>query len=295
MDMKNILGFAWAALACAGLGACSADAGDSSEDAGLLMSAGSKPGETTAKEGVVKSDDAPLEVGDTAEVQGAAVDNQFAVGVIPFDNSTCPADSQLVTFNMDDEDDANQTDSTSWEAPETARRALVIPSPIDSFRFNTTLRFCKVNGQPFRHLTIDVNNKSKFYAVLKLGLSCPNGSFEMSRSIDNEDDDNANSFSGPIDPNVMGRNTSLKFCYFHAGTGFPMGAFPSIGIKYGVFHDYDVSPQPSFVISKRWVYSDDEDTSNQNGHSPSGTTQANDFARIVGTGKNTMFDMARVR
>ena len=65
--MKNILGFAWAGLALAGLGACSADAGDENDDAGLLMSAGSKPGETTAKEGVIKADEAPLEVADTAE------------------------------------------------------------------------------------------------------------------------------------------------------------------------------------------------------------------------------------
>jgi hypothetical protein len=179
-----------------------------------------------------------------------------------------------------------------FELPQTERRA--IKEPFNTLTWNTTLRFCKVNGQGFKHLTTSVNDKAKFYAVLKLGQTCPNGSSEMTRYFDNEDDSNANSSSGPIAPNTMNSNTRLRFCYFHAGSS-TMASFPSLGVQYAVFHDYDVSPQPSFVISKRWVYSDDEDDANENSSSPTGTTQAIDFARIVGTGANTMIDIARVK
>jgi hypothetical protein len=276
----------------AGLAACSAESGDSDQDLGLLMSSGLKATETTAPEGSSKADKAPAAAEETAEVQGAAVDNTFAVGVIPFDGSTCPADSSLVTFAMDDEDDSSQSDSTVFELPQTVRRP--VRAPFEFAHVNTGINFCKVNGQDFKHLTTSVNDKANFYAVLKLGQTCPNGSSEMSRYIDNEDDSNANKKSGPIAPNQMDTNTSFRWCYFHAGTT-TMDSFPNLGVKYAVFHDYDVSPQPGFVISKRWLYSDDEDDANENSSSPTGTTKANDFARIVGTGGNTMFDIARVR
>jgi len=287
-------------MAMAALAACSAETGDSDQDQdlGLLMTTGLKPGETKAPEGSSKADKAaaaeetPAAAEETAEVQGAVVDNTFAVGVIPVDGSTCPSDSSLVSFHMDDEDDDSMSDDfTPFGLPQTARRAILPP---DGIPRNVTLNFCKVNGQSFRHLTTSVNDKANFYAVLKLGQTCPNGSSEMKRHIDNEDDDNRNSPSGPIAPNQMDTNTTLRFCYFHAGTT-TMASFPSLGIKYAVFHDYDLSPQPAFVISKRWTFTDDEDDANANFSSPTGTTQANDFARIVGTGSNTMFDIARVR
>jgi hypothetical protein len=52
-------------------------------------------------------------------------------------------------------------------------------------------------------MTSDVNDKQRFYAVLKLGQTCPNGSSEFSRSFDNGDDDNSNSASGPIAPTFL--------------------------------------------------------------------------------------------
>jgi hypothetical protein len=69
-----------------------------------------------------------------------------------------------------------------------------------------------------------------------------------------------------------------------------MGSFPNLGGAYGVFHDFE-GFQPSWVISKRWAYSDDEDSANNNSSSPSSA----DFSRIIHVGSNTRFDIARVR
>lgn len=245
-----------------------------------------------------------------AGAASAVVDNTYAVGVVPVDGTTCPADSQLVTIYMDDEDDDNNTDwvgyfgndGGKWQSPQTPFRGVREGEDICSifgctrFNENTTLRFCKVNGQKFKPLTTNVNAKSQFYAVLKLGQYCPNGSLNHSRFIDNEDDDNENWTSGPIAPNSQDHNTSLKFCFFRTGTSSNlMTSFPSLGIQYAVFHDYDDSIQPSWVISKRWHYSDNEDDDNINSSSPSGTSAAYDFGRLVGSGTNTFFEFARVK
>lgn len=258
-------------------------------DEDLSSNIGAKPGETAAPEGFTKADAGAVK--DTvAEVQSGAVDNTYAVGVMPGDGHTCPSDSPLVSFYMDDEDDDNRSFGAYWHLPQTQRA----PVPSVTNRAGTTLRFCKVNGQSFKYFTLDVNAKAYFYAVLKLGQYCPNGSLEMARGIDNEDDDNANSSSGPIAPNVSDRNgTVLRFCFFRNGWPF-MSSFPDIGISYSVFHDYD-GAQPAQFPLKGWIFSDDEDHINTNWISPSGTSEAIDFAAIVGGGINTMMDISLVR
>lgn len=243
-------------------------------------------------------------------VSQAVVDNTFAVGVIPVAfaqgrsesgmfGTTCPADSELVQFHMDDEDDETQTDwfgffsddsGRPWGLPQTSRRSI---RPGLS-GFNTTFRFCKVNGQSFRPRTTDVNDKGNFYAVLKLGQFCPNGSLEFSRHIDNEDDDPGNWFTGPIAPNVSDANTTFRFCFFRTGSaGSLMTKYPGIGINYAVFHDWD-GDQPG-IIAKHWRYTDDEDNRNENSTSPSGTSAATDFGAIISSGPNTLWEFGQVR
>src|SRR5687767_13452294 len=132
------------AAACAGGADGAADDGPV-DDLGWLMTDGLKPGETIAPSGHLKTDsrsEADRDQEDVAEAPGAAVDNTYAVGVIPVDASSCPVDSSLVTIYMDDEDDSNESDYSGQDHPQTARR------PVSETDFpNTTFRFCKVNGQ----------------------------------------------------------------------------------------------------------------------------------------------------
>src|SRR5690606_19783550 len=133
---------------------------------------GEKPGETALPEGTRKLADVLDEaMADTAEVQSAAVDNTYAGGVIPIDGSTCPSGSSLIKIYMDDEDDENRSFATGWHLPQTLKDV-----PRRTNWSGTNLRFCKVNGSSFRPLTTDVSKKAYFYATLKLGQYCPNGS-----------------------------------------------------------------------------------------------------------------------
>jgi hypothetical protein len=265
--------------------------------------------------------DASTEDGENlGSVSQAAIDEKFAIGVLPValnnaNNSleystTCPAGSPLITLNMDDEDDDPQTDwwgffssdytvpnqpnalNAPWGSPTTARRAVHGKL---FFPINTMFRFCKVNGNSFKPLTTDVNAKGRFYAVLKLGTTCPNGSFDFTRHIDNEDTDPATSVTGPIAPSVVGANTTLRLCFFRTGVAANlMTAFPNLGINYAVFHDFDTTDQKLF-LQKHWRYTDDEDSGNANSTSPSGTSEAADFAAIISSGSNTMWDIGRVK
>lgn len=114
-------------------------------------------------------------------------------------------------------------------------------------------------------MTTDVNDKARFYAVLKLGQFCPNGSTEFVRYLDNEDDNNENWQAGPIAPNVSNVNTTLVFCFFRNGSP-TMLDFPPLGVPYAVFHDFHgAQPFPySLALGKAMHYSDDEDDANQN-------------------------------
>jgi hypothetical protein len=81
----------------------------------------------------------------------------------------------------------------------------------------------------------------------------------------------------------------MFFCVFQASTD-KMTEFPDLGMQYAVFHDYD-SAQPSFVVSKRWVYSDDDDD-NATLTEIQGPAA---FEAMVNGDDNTMYDLARVR
>jgi hypothetical protein len=67
------------------------------------------------------------------------------------------------------------------------------------------------------------------------------------------------------------------------------------GLQYAVFHDFDLSPQQTWVMSKRFIFSDDEDNANENSRDPSTGAAAVALATMIEGTTDTWFDIARVR
>jgi len=215
--------------------------------------------------------------------------NKYAVGVMPLDARACPAEN-LVTIYTDDEDDNNESDYTGFELPQTVRRAR----RKDTGRGGTTWKFCKVDGRDFKSLTMYAAKTHYFYATLKLGLVCPNGSIDFKRHVDGEHDNNQSRITGPGAPNAKSSSSMVfNYCLFGANTD-KMASFPDLGMSYAIFHDYD-GAQPDHFIAKRWVYSDDEDFRNFNNTSPFGGSDFLAFEAMVGGGTNTWYDIAQVQ
>lgn len=232
------------------------------------------------------------------------IDPTYAVGVIPIGpggsegglyGTTCPAGSQLITIYMDDEDSYNITAwSWSWRLPQDTNDDLGYPYHNN---FNTRFRFCRVNGTSFRPMAREVSDIGHYYAVLRLGPKCPNGSTIMYRQVDNEDNDNENFGEGPYQPNESGSSsTMLHFCFFRVGSGTNViDDLPNLGAPYAVFHDFD-GPQPypySLALGKARHISDDED-GGTNLSSGGTSTERADFRRIISDTVDTVYDIARV-
>jgi hypothetical protein len=112
------------------------------------------------------------------------------VGVIPHDNE-CPSylhertvkNEKPIEIYMDDKDirgrNLNEKED-GWNGA------------IDS-HYNTSLKFCRVDGDNFKHL-----NTLEPYAVLKLGNDCPNNSVEYIFLFENENIDNDNDVYGDV-------------------------------------------------------------------------------------------------
>ena len=81
-----------------------------------------------------------------------------------------------------------------------------------------------------------------------------------------------------------------------------MTSFPDLGMNYAVFHDFD-GDQPSWVLLKKWIHSDDEDSEAHypDYYFPVSAPELPDFKRIVempigvGNAPDTTFDLAQVR
>lgn len=207
-----------------------------------------------------------------------------AIGVIP-ETQECIkppyAPLPMVQIHMDDEDRRNNNSRNGWIGATSSGR-------------NTTWRFCRVTTQiqnsEFRPLPYAAPYGN--YAVLQMGLRCPNGSRTIIRYQDNEDWRNANWQTGNTYPNVnvRGRNWMTFYCHFDGaslGAGY-MSAFPQIGISYGVFAS-ELLPR-EYAMQYGNVYQDDEDWFNQNWWSPAPTN-----TNIMGGGSNTWRRLAKVR
>ena len=238
-----------------------------------------------------------------------------AVGVIPFSSGDpkfdCPggAGHDGVALTIDNENSASHAFCTHdtgalgeglWALPDAVKYP---PPPCAGPRIDSYLPFCRVDGALFKAMTADKGRKEEGYAVLKLGDHCPSGSVEMTKVIQTDDaasptSNNANSWGGHPSKSQevrAGLNSFVKmaFCYFTAASRADdvMNDFPDLGFSYSVFHDFD-GPQPSWVISKRWHYSDDNDSA-ADSYIPA---DPGDFETIIeNTNGDTVFDMARVR
>jgi hypothetical protein len=210
------------------------------------------------------------------EREAAVVTN---VGVIPMDGQACPAGTE-VSFYLDIEDlqsgevifGPEAGFRTEWVAPDVAWNQAPFTLLAGG---GFSMRFCRVDGNQFK--TMLVGGDVTAYATLALSSICPNGSFRASRYIDCEDDDNENHTSGVLSPTAVDRNANLVFCVFGSalgGNGPYMSSFPTLnGIShYAVFHDFDMSPQPSWILKKQYIFSDDEDDNNENSRNPAATT-----------------------
>lgn len=165
----------------------------------------------------------------------AAAAGPLDVGVL-LNAGNC-AGNEFVRIRMDDEDDNNANFRSGY-----------IGSIISDS--NTEFGFCRVSGIGF------FPDKTRPYAVLKLGATCPNNSIEFSRRFDNEDSGNNNFSVGNIVPNVSDSNTLLFFCLFPPDSvnGKPR---PFLGFAYGFF---GVGNWPHTGV----VHTDDEDDDNNN-------------------------------
>ncbi|REG35942.1 hypothetical protein ATI61_102316 [Archangium gephyra] len=212
----------------------------------------------------------------------------YAVGVIREYGANCPAvpGVEAVWITTDDENTSNANSRAGW-------LGLNVSST------NTRLHFCKVDGSVFKPLS-DVDSPVYHYAVLKLGESCPPGSTEFGKTTDNEDTSNVNSNSGAnIWPNSQNKDvTNYRFCLFRNSSsgGQTMPAFPDIGAPYGVFAGGSFSTQ--FALSKGYITSDDENTTNNNKYYIPAGAPANTLSyagQMVTDGANTTFRMAKVK
>jgi hypothetical protein len=197
------------------------------------------------------------------------------VGVIPAVNG-CPASAQEVRLHMDNEDTNQQSSVSGW----------VGGTQVNSSG-NTLFVFCRMDGAQFRSLASTSSGRSN-YAVLRLNGRCPTGSVPFSRYFDNEDRNNANSWSGVIWPSTMNSyGTEMQFCLFK-GDGSVASGLPALGFDYGVFAESTFG----FAAGTGSIYTDDEDNDNANRYSadPAWKTAA---VRIVSEGGNTTLRTAR--
>lgn len=264
----------------------------------------------SAKEIAVRfGDGLPWKCGERGGERGA-----YDVGVVPEHAGVCPPGSEYVSIYMDDEDDDNASAMSGWVG--------AMSQVVGDHVHGTRLGFCRVDGSQFHNLghsnLINWQNVAYSsanapvgaytYSLLKLGSQCPNGSIEANVHIDNEDDDNENSWSGNIAPNIAFRNADLVFCMFTPSSGSSMMAFPDLGIAYGVLGGLTSPPalggHHNFWLQTGTVYTDDEDDWNwgmgneDNVTIPTADTQ-DDFSDfdscLVNANHNTHFYLAKVR
>jgi hypothetical protein len=239
-----------------------------------------------------------------------------AVGVIPFlpFDTDCPfgAGREGLRLTIQDESDtfcwtkAGQRGEGEWVLPQSEKlppdcRTRTPSEPLPSMTINA----CRVDGRRFKPLTTDPSASEQFYAVLKLGdAPCSNGSVEVIRTFDTEDDGNiVSSALGRVGPNVVGNASNtlaeFHFCFFRAAATADetMSEFPDLGFPYAVYHDFE-GPQPPWVTLKGWQYSRNQAQGNKNRLStPSDDGQITDaFAKFIEQpAEATYLEMAWVR
>jgi hypothetical protein len=178
----------------------------------------------------------------------------YDVGVIPNGRGSCPEPTEVKIY-MDNEDTDNANQSSGWIGAIFRGR-------------NTIFELCKIDGSRLGRLPTPSSGSAK-YAVLKLGAACPPASTEFVRYHDDEDRPPLNiswmaGEPGPTRQNFDGgTGTEFHWCVFDqvpAGATPTMRYFPPLGFRYGVV----APPNFSRAESTGSVFTDDEDTNNQN-------------------------------
>jgi hypothetical protein len=242
-------------------------------------------------------------------------DERTAVGV--FRRGVCPlgAGTDDVTIAMANDPSTGcaavlgDSGEPAWLPPQALKRSpACVPNSTSRERATTRLTFCRVDGQLFKPFPGDGTPGSS-YALLQLGERCPHGSVSVAKSINNDDELRRNGFLGEIKPNQSsnggqtGTLTKLFFCLFppaEEAVSETLSAFPELGFLYGVFHDFE-GFQPSWVLAKHWLRSDDESSTEHNAYfGPDGVSSEGAFVEglkemIDDLGNDTTFDVARVR
>jgi hypothetical protein len=233
-------------------------------------------------------DEADPEVDSTGQAIGA----WFDVGVIP-NGTTCPVGVYGEIY-MDCEDSGTFSWSGS-KPPFTQQSGWVGGWAVNSNSGGVTMRYCRVDGTQFKSITTDPNDASKFYMVLKMGSQCPNGSVNVQRYFDNEDD-NRNRVAGDVQPNIVNSNTTLNFCLFKsAQNGAPVATdFPNFqNMPYGVF-----GVPNSKSLASGFVITDDENSGNNNHYSSEDTNSGLQAQKIIvplNSDDDTRMNLIRVR
>lgn len=240
----------------------------------------------------------PYDIAGVKAVYPPATRGQFDVGV--FRGIGVCSDTEPITIYMDDEDGSNGSGSSGW----------IGASHVDR---NTTLEFCREDGTRFGKLAASsANARSADYAVLKLGDSCPAGSVEITRYLDNEDQNNENFIVGDAFPNRQNfdetslpgfvgsiafvksafSETELHMCLFRPENpgGVTLDSLPTLSYAYGVAAASD------FVgaVSTGVIQTDDEDVYNKDRLDAPDEATLTAAERIIGGERDTTINIARV-
>jgi hypothetical protein len=217
-----------------------------------------------------------------AKVYPPVVAGTYDVGVIAAEEGSCNG-REPITIHMDDEDGSNEDSTSGW----------VGGVHIDPDH-NSVLTFCRMNGTKFGKVAASVPGaRDGDYAVLKLGAACPAGSVEFTRYFDNEDGSNMDFNEGNISPNTVDGNTTLHFCLFRPENsgGTTITSFFNPGFSYGVFAASNFTKK----LATGWIYTDDEDGSNNDQLSVPDSATQTAVANIIEASNNTKMHTAQVR
>jgi len=210
----------------------------------------------------------------------------YNIGIIPVDTS-CPGGTSKIRIWFDDENSSNNNQAGGFTA------GWILGS-------NTTQYYCKLNEtESKKFFSIAGAGDFRSYAVLKLGTTCPNGGYTVTRYHDSEDNAPPNNYTGDIYPNVVNNNIRLYFCYYPSQAVDPnsgvqrMSNFPSISgfSSYGVISDR----AGDYYGYRRH---DDEDNSNNNSHANdamAATASSWLYNYVINVGANTRYWLSRIQ
>jgi hypothetical protein len=217
---------------------------------------------------------------DDIEAESAALSGSM-VGVIPENNTNCPG--KRIEIDVAPEMDKNNNHTDGWIGDWSWAKGSL-----------GRMVFCKVPSAGFK--PAKSTSAQANYAVLKLGASCPTGSFEVVRYFDLEDTPYAPSTTEQDKACLpsrhggkAGQNLWLHLCVFKANVAGSSTPFPDLAFRYGVLG----SPGVPGDLASGFAYNDDEDDDNRTHWE--GNDDNVDLSAIIEGGNNSRMHLVRVR